>query len=299
MLESQLSTFAEKQTITDEAWRQQGRLGIKFLYKDANGKDIMPDKFLPMAEAIMYNTFYTSQEVQGWLGQRMTTPSDKTGYPIKTGPGVRQLLKDSWTEPYSGALTVNKLKDFLMQIFFTRVDQGDRNVVAVTGEYGMFMFHDMLAAEASSFLTATNDYTKILQENPRHLAFGAQFTAYQGPNGMYVTLLHNPLYDSLEFCKETHPQYPNVPVDSFRYTFLDFGKAKYNKGMADNNIMMLKKANSYAWGVKPGMLSPTGLIQGGTFGALEMSYDVAIQGTSGVHIFDVSRCGELYFDTNN
>lgn len=40
------------------------------------------------------------------------------------------------------------------------------------------MFHDMLASEASSFLTVDTHFTKMLSENPRHLSFGAQFTHY-------------------------------------------------------------------------------------------------------------------------
>lgn len=298
-LESQLSYFAEKQTVTDKAWRTQGQLGIKFLYKDPNtGKDIMPDKFLPYAEAVMYDTFHMGMEVQMTLGKKSTS-AGKKGYWKKTGPGIREILKDSWIDVYSGSLTVNRLKDYLMQIFFTRVDQGDRNIVAMTGEYGSSMFHDMLAAEAASFLTVDSNFTRVLEQNPRHLAFGAQFTAYQGPNGMYVTLVNNPLYDSLQWCKQTHPQYPGVPVDSFRFTFLDFGANGMENGKAVNNIMMLREKDSYTWGNKPGMIGPSGPIKGGILGDLIQGYQVAMQGSAGIWMKDASRGGELIFDTNS
>ena len=46
------------------------------------------------------------------------------------------------------------------------------------------------------------------------------------------------MYDNRQYCKQTHPQYANIPVDSFRYTFLDFGGAGTSEGRATNNIMM-------------------------------------------------------------
>lgn len=65
----------------------------------------------------------------------------------------------------------------------------------------------------------------------------------QGPEGIEVTVVKNPLYDSRRYQKRMHPQYPDVPIDSFRMTFLDFGSSG-----GENNIMMLKVKDTFSWG---------------------------------------------------
>lgn len=65
------------------------------------------------------------------------TKAAQDGCWIKTGPGIREQLKDSWLEYYNGALTVNRIKDYLMDIFLSRVDEQDRKVVAMTGTLGL------------------------------------------------------------------------------------------------------------------------------------------------------------------
>lgn len=98
----------------------------------------------------------------------------------------------------------------------------------------------------------------------------------------------NPLYDDVRYCKTFHPLYPDMPIDSARMTVLDF--SPYG---AANNIELLKVKDSFYYGYRPGMISPSGPITNGQFGDLKAGYDVAIQGSAGVVIRDVSRCGEL------
>ncbi len=287
MLEHQISYFGQKLSVTDKAWRNSGRLGITFL--GSNGKKV--DSFIPYAEAMVQDEFHMSMEVQMMLGKKETRAGHK-GYWKKTGNGVREQLKDSWIDIYSGALTINRMKDYLLNIFFARVNEGDRKMVAMTGTYGSVQFHNMLASVASSFLTVDTMFTKMLTENPRHLSFGAQFTHYQGPEGIEITLVKNPMNDNRQYCKQSHPQYPNIPVDSFRYTFLDFG----GHGIG-GNIMMVKEKNSYSWGTIIGTHTPTGPVQGGIGGGLIDGYDIWVKGSAGVNIKDVTRCGEIVYDS--
>lgn len=140
-LESQVGAFAQKLTVTDKAWRQQGRLDVDFLYTDPRtGKEQKVTKFLPMAEAKMNDALYESMEAQYWYGKRQTKAGHK-GYWIKTGPGLREQMRDGWIEYYNGALTVERLKNYLMDIFFSREDEQNRKVVAMTGTLGSIMFH--------------------------------------------------------------------------------------------------------------------------------------------------------------
>jgi len=264
---------------------------IDFEYTDPmTGKAQKVTKFLPMQEAMMNNELYMSMEAQSWYGKKQTKAA-ADGYWIKTGPGVREQLKDSWIEYYNGALTVNRIKDYLMDIFLSRVNEQDRKVVAMTGTLGSMMFHDMLAAESSSFLTVDSNFTERLSSNPRHLSYGAQFTHYQGPEGIEVTLVKNPMYDNIAYCKRMHPQYTNFPIDSMRMTFMDFGTSGGN-----NNIQMLKVKDTYRWGYRPGSITPMGPIKGGAVNSLKAGYDMFTEGTCGIMITDVTRCGELVYD---
>jgi len=182
-----------------------------------------------------------------------------------------------------------------LDIFFSRLDAKDRSVVAVTGTLGSFMFHDLLAAEASSFLTVDTNFT-TKRSNPtmagrNELMFGAQYTKYHGPEGIELTLMLNPLYDSLRYQKRRHPQYPKFPIDSMRMTFLDFGVSG-----GENNIKMLKVKDTYRHGYVAGTHTPTGPVQGGAVGAKVAGYDMFVEGTGGIMVTDVTRCGELIYD---
>jgi len=290
-LESQVGAFAQKFTITDKAWRDSGRLEVEFMYTDPmTGKEMKVKSFLPMAEAKMHDELLMGMEVQGWLGKKQTQPAPD-GYFVKTGPGIRQQLQDSWLEYYNSALTVNRLKDYLMSIFLSRVDEQDRKIVAMTGTLGSMMFHDMLASEASSFLTLDTNFTRVINNDPRYLSFGAQYTHYKGPEGIEVTLVKNAMYDNRKYCKRMHPQFTEFPIDSLRFTFLDFGTSG-----SQNNIMALRVKDTYRYGWVGGTITPSGPVKGGMAGALKAGYDMFTEGTFGVMITDVTRCGELVYD---
>jgi hypothetical protein len=289
-LESQIGAFAEKYTVTDKAWRDQGKLAFDFRVEDEMGNKKQYTKFLPYMEAQMNWNLVRGMEVQSILGKKQTKPGADS-YWKKTGPGLREQLKDSWTETYNGALTVNRMRDYLMDILVTRTDEVDRKMIGISGTVGAYAFHDMLANEYSGYLTVDTNFTEKIKNSPRHLSYGAQFTHYQGPQGLEVTMITNKMYDDTRYCSRMHPQYPNLPVDSQRITFLDFG----TRG-ANNNIMQLQVANTYKYGYVAGTHTPNGPITSGQFGGLIDGYEVATGGTHGIVVIDPTSCGELIYD---
>jgi hypothetical protein len=54
-LENQLGAFAQSYHVTDKAWRDEGKLEVQFSYTDKEGKEKMASRFLPMAEAKMWD----------------------------------------------------------------------------------------------------------------------------------------------------------------------------------------------------------------------------------------------------
>jgi hypothetical protein len=288
-LESQLGFFSQGIEVTDRALREDGRLQITFTTDD--GRQI--NKFIPYYEAKMQDGLYKSMEVNLMYGKKSTMPGpDK--YWTKTGPGLREQLKDSWREVYSTALTAPMLQDYLMNIYFAREDEDNRKTTAMTGTLGSILFHNALVNLSNGFLTVDSHWIQKAA-NPASavpgLAYGAQFVEYRGPSGIIVNLTRNSMYDSTEYCKRFHPQYPEMPIDSARLTFLDFGTSE-----GKNNIQMLKIKDSFTYGVVAGMVGPNGPNKSGTVSSLKHSYDVGITGTAGIWVRDITRCGELLLD---
>ena len=157
------------------------------------------------------------------------------------------------------------------------------------------IFHDMLAGEASGYFTVDTNFIRKATTGPTHLSFGAQFTHYVGPEGIEVSVVKEPMYDSRKYCKRMHPLYPAFPLDSARFTFLDFGG---NMTMRSNNIQMLRVRDTYRWGYVAGTVSPTGPVKGGSVANKKAGYDMFTEGSAGVVIYDTSRGGEMYFDSD-
>lgn len=292
-LESQLSTFAQEFIVTDKAMRESGRLGIPLRI---NGEK--KEKFIPVAEMKMREELYMSMEAQLMYGKRWDSENVGTKYRVSTGPGLREQLKDGHRQVYSGSLTVDFLRDYLLDIFFARKGKEDRKVTIMTGTMGAIMFHEMLAAQTSgnNFFTAMHEVGKI-SESPRYLSYGAQFTHYQGPEGIEVDLVLNPLYDDIKYCRRTHPDYPGKPIDSWRMTILDFGNAgEDSKGNPESNIQLLKLQDYSRYGYVPGSVSPTGPVQGGSTVSAKAGCQYFVEDSAGIMVKDAARTGELILD---
>lgn len=286
-LESQVGFFGQSLKITDKALRQSGRIGIPFT---VNGKKV--EKFVPMAEMMMFQEFEKSRETAMMYGKRMTKPG-KSGYWIKTGAGIREQMKDGNIERYSGNLSETRLKNFLLDIFFARNDRSNRKVRVMTGTMGSIMFHELLADSANGFLQRGDQFIKPAGTGvtANDLQYGGQFTRYIGPEGIEVEVTLNPNYDSIDFCPKTDSVHTNIPVDSWRMTFLDLANPSSNS--FGGNIRMLEVANSYSHGYVEGTVGPNGPIQGAATTKLLGCYERWVQGSAGVMITDVTRTGEL------
>lgn len=293
-LENQIGAFAQEYQVSDKAWREEGRLDVQFMYTDRNGKETVANRFLPMAEAKMWDELYQSMEAQYVYGKRQTRQS-YNGYWAKTGSGLREQLKDSWLKYYNGPLVISSLKDYLMDIFITRKNETERKTTVVTGSLGASQFHDALVAISNGYLTVDSHFIEGIPSNGSptpHLAYGAEYRRYRGPLGITVDLTLNGMYDDNNYCRRTHPDYPNLPVDSNRMTFLDFGSNMGGKA----NIMILKVKDTFSWGYVPGSWTPSGPVKGGAANSSLNGYMVFARGTGGLHIEDVTRCGEYIYD---
>jgi hypothetical protein len=92
-----------------------------------------------------------------------------------------------------------------------------------------------------------------------------------------------------------HPQYPNIPIDSARMTFLNIeGRGVETAQGIGKNIELLKVKDTFRYFYVPGSITPMGPITNkGMAVTAKAGYTVAIEGTVGAIIRDVTSCGEL------
>ena len=305
-LASFTGAVAEKVQFTDKMLRQDKNSGSekntlshwRVPFHDNKGKTYY--NFMPMAEAEVWNNIYEDIE-WGLNFSRKAIGKSPQGYAKLAIAGLRQQQEYGNNMTHNGNLTLTALDEWINAIYRGRKDATapSRKLVLMTGEMGALMFDQMVASEASSFLTIDSHF--ISGKDPRHLAFGAQFTQYRGKNGLDITVMLNPHYDNPDYCPETHPLFPDTTIDSWRMDILDFGStAEQGKiGTMSNNIEMVceKWFDTYfvstgKWDRKSGMPINNGGegLAGGTSG-----YSMQVEKSFGLLIRDISRLGSIQY----
>ena len=259
-LECQIGQYAENITVEEKLIRQEkaARENGKEIngvsngyYIPLKGKAFGDDKsamkiekgmFISAAESQMHKQIEHDREWACLYG-RAGSRKDYTGRSIKrTAPGLRQLSLDGHNFFHNGSLTAQELKDFIMDIWFSREDENDRKLTIDTGTGGSDLFHVLLANEANAFLTVDTHFVKEYGgANSRHLSFGARFVHFFAGNGVEVDLVMNKWKDSTKYCGRVHPDNPHMPIDSFRMDVYDWGRS----GSEDNITMLMQKYTSY------------------------------------------------------
>lgn len=292
-LANRMSRFRKKYRITGDA--AQEVLAVRI--PDSKGNYF--DSWVKYAEAEWWMQWYRELERGAWYSRMTNSVEGANGRSIYTGPGIQQQLEDSHVHYYSH-LSARLIEEYLMDIFYSRVKPGSgRKIKAFTGEYGMLIFHRAIQdiMERRGFIQVVDqlfiDKTKS-DYTSNGLSYGYQFVRYRMANGAELELIHNPLYDDREINSEIDPV-TGYPMESMRFTFLDFsgGEGK------SSNIRLVNKKDSMKLGYVPGMQTPYGPTTGNKMMAHSGDYyEMHVQKQCGVHIEDVTRCGELILSRN-
>ena len=287
-----LSKYRKQYRITDLAFDQVLATEIT----DMNGKKHR--RWFNYAEVTYWKQWYRELEIAAWYQRSSTNSKGSTGRPVYAGAGIQQQLENSHIIRYN-QLTTTLIEEYLQDIFYGRVSPGqDRHVVGYTGEWGMRNFHKAIQSDIDNggFIKNVEQFTSKVS-SPYHTnaqTYGHQYVEYSMVNGAKLTLVHNPVYDDRDLHQELDPA-TGFPVESQRITFLDFGG-----GTASKNVSMVKKKNSEFFGYVSGMISPWGRATGTSqFPAHSGEYfSMHVGKMCGVHIEDVTRCGEMIFTAN-
>jgi len=284
-LKNHMGKYRKKYKITDYASTEVLAVAIP----DSNGK--MHTSWMKYAEVEYWKQWYKELERGAWYSRSSETVIGANGRPVRSGAGLQEQLEDSHVHKYSH-LSAKLIQEYLMDIFYSRKKPGSgRNVKAYTGEYGMIIFHEAIQdlMNKSGFIQNVEVYTNKVKSDYHDNALGAgyQFVRYSLANGGSIELIHNPLYDDREINSEIDPV-TGYPVESMRFTFLDFA----GEGGSDN-IQLMKKKDSESFVYVNGSFGPTGPSKAGTAAHAGDYYEMHVGKVCGLHVQDVSRCGEL------
>ncbi len=290
-LSNRMSRYRKMYQVTGDA--AQDVLSVKI--PDSKGN--MYASWIRYAEAEYWMQWYMELERGNFYSRSTDTVLDENGRPIRSGPGIHEQLEDSHVAYYS-TLTARFIEDYLMDIFYGRVKPGKaREIEGFTGEYGMIQFHRAIenwaAIKGKGFITTIELVQKENSPyNTNAASAGIQFVKYKMANGSTLSLTHLPLYDDREINFEIDPL-TGFPMESQRITFLDFaGQGK------SSNIQLVDKKNSFKLGYVNGLQTPYGPQNKGDMAHSGDWYEMHVQKQQGVHIEDVTRCGELILQRN-
>lgn len=293
-LESRMSRYRKEYKVTGDVLTEV--LAVKLLGSD--GK--MHDTWISYAEVEYWEQWYRELERGYWYSRSTNTVKGANGRPTYSGPGVQELLEDSHIHNYS-VLSAKLIEEYLMDIFYSRVKPGkSRKIRGFSGEYGMIQFHRAIQdwqEKRKGFIQVvdqvfTDKVTSAYNDNA--LAAGYQYVRYRMANGAELELVHQPLYDDREINFEIDPV-TGYPTESQRITFLDFSGGD---STSTKNIELMHKKNSFKLCYVCGLTGPYGPSNKDMAAHSGDYYEMHVQKQSGVHIEDISKCGELILTRN-
>lgn len=292
-LRNKMSLYRKEYKITNYAATEVLAVGVPVTQ---NGKTTHVTNWMKYAEVEYWQQWYREQERGFWYSRSSDTVIGANGRPVRSGPGLQEQLEDSHIERYTH-LSAKLIEEYLMDIFYSRVKPGQgRKIRGYTGEYGMLLFHRAIQnwMEKSGFIKNVEVFTdKVSSEyHSNALSAGYQFVRYQMANGASLELVHNPLYDDRSINFEIDP-ITGFPVESQRITFMDFS----GEG-GKSNVKIMNKKDGFAFGYVEGLYGPYGPKNGGSSAHAGSYYEMHVEKSVGLHVHDITRCGELILSRN-
>jgi hypothetical protein len=291
-LRNSLGKFRKKYQVTDYAAEEV--LAVQL--QDSKGG--MHKKWIQYAEVEYWQQWYRELEIAYWYNRSAKTIEGSTGRNVDLFSGVQQLLEDSHIDYYTD-LTATLIEEFLMDIFYSRVKPGaGRKIKVFTGEYGMLLFNRAMQdlMEKRGWTIANNNFNPIQNATSAYhtnaYSVGYQFVQYKMHNGAELELVHNPIYDDRSINFQIDP-ITGYPTESMRFTFLDF-----SGDSGSSNVQLVCKKDGYKFGYVNGLISPYGPQSGGQMSHSGEYYSMHVSKQCGVHIEDITKCGELILRRN-
>lgn len=170
----------------------------------------------------------SNRDAYGQINER-----DEEGNPIYRGSGLLEQIvnKDTYSE-----LTAEKIKQTVRDVFFGMSDAEDKQITLFTGTGGRDAFDSAMKAEllGAGYIKLTDN--KFVGGSGRNLSLGGYFDTYHHVDGYNINIVTNRLYDDGPASKGLFHPKTNLPLESYRMTFVD--TSVYD---GTSNLMMVSK----------------------------------------------------------
>jgi hypothetical protein len=214
----------------------------------------------------------------------------KSGVQIVQGAGVKQQI-DSSNVAYYNSFTVQYITQFMLEMSINRLSKDQRKFMFRTGEWGMYQFSESIE-DYTQLYTPNQTESRIYMGSGNSMGYRGQFLEYKGPNGLEVSVMHEPLNDDLVRNKIMHSE--GGVAESRVYYILDIGTSNGNR-----NIQKCSVRNSTTRAVVPGIrcnpMAPS--LQGGwqmAANPVDGWYITIMEQGIGSRVTDPSRTGIMY-----
>lgn len=243
----------------------------------------------------MFKEFARKKEFMLILGKSADHHVDTNGSPVRYCTSLREKLEGSNIEIYN-RLTARMLYDFIAEALKGNVDlDKHRNIVCYTGRWGMQEIDRALREEllkATGGVVLGDHFVHNASNNkyhPNSLVFGGQFTEYHLPINVTLRVEWMPLYDDRRLNSDVDP-ITGHSIESMRMTFLDI-----TGDDGQPNIQIVEHSQGQKFNFIPGLDSPYGTTPMGQAAHAGSFFEYVMEDHVGIHIRDVSRCGELIY----
>ena len=180
---------------------------------------------------------------------------DQSGYVIKQGSGLREQCQVANTYYYN-KFDLKFLENALLQLCENKLELNERKFVMETGSRGALQFHKAVTNLVSGWGvlnvigSASNPPIVNKTSSPMHqnsLSAGFQFTEYQAPMGITLSVRINPMYD--DPVRNKIPHKDGGVAESYRYDIYGIGS------MDQPNIQLCRirgaeEYRGYQWGFR-------------------------------------------------
>lgn len=173
----------------------------------------------------------------------------KSGRVLQMGAGIKQQMEAANYNTYN-SFDIKKFTEMLLDLTVGKIVMGQREVTVLTGEWGMYQFHEALE-NYTTLYTPARDNHRIYSGGGNTMGFRGQFLEYIGPNGIKVNIVHDALKDDFARNKIRYPGKQGF-AESYVYDILNMGTSD---GRPNIQKVALAKFGDIR-GYEPGLRDP-------------------------------------------
>lgn len=173
----------------------------------------------------------------------------KSGRVLQMGAGIKQQMEAANYNTYN-SFDIKKFTEMLLDLTVGKVVMGQREVTVLTGEWGMYQFHEALE-DYTTLYTPSSERLRIYSKGGNVMGYKGQFLEYIGPNGIKVNIVHDALKDDFARNKIYYTGKQGL-AESYVYDILNMGTSD---GRPNIQKVALSKFGDIR-GYEPGLRDP-------------------------------------------